>query len=87
MKKIMVILVCMLICFSLVVGCADQKGGRNQDANLGNDLEIDVSDIEVDTETRPNAEDHSGNTALPDGFTYSFRDPDNADGIIVTPRE
>ena len=32
-------------------------------------------------------EDNSDDVTLPDGFTYSFRDPDNADGIVVTPRE
>lgn len=25
--------------------------------------------------------------SLPDGFTYSFKEPDNRDGIVVTPKE
>ena len=87
MKKIAIILVCMLVCFSLFTGCTDQKNGGDQDTNVGNSVEFDVTDIDVDAETRPDAEDNSDDVTLPDGFTYSFRDPDNADGIVVTPRE
>ena len=46
-----------------------------------------LTDIEIDTEPGLDTEDNSDNVTLPDGFTYSFRDPDNADGIVVTPRE
>ena len=46
-----------------------------------------ATDIEIDTEPGLDTEDNSDNVTLPDGFTYSFRDPDNADGIVVTPRE
>ncbi len=87
MKKIAIILVCMMVCFSLFTGCTDQKNGGDQDTNVGNSVEFDVTDIDVDAETRPDAEDNSDDVTLPDGFTYSFRDPDNADGIVVTPRE
>ena len=87
MKKIAIILVCMLVCFSLFTGCTDQKNGGDQDTNVGNSVEFDVTDIDVDAETRPDAEDNSDNVSLPDGYTYSFKDPDNADGIVVTPRE
>ena len=87
MKKIAIILVCMLVCFSLFTGCTDQKDGSNQDTNVGNSVEIDDTDIDVDAETKPGAEDNSDSVSLPDGYTYSFKDPDNADGIVVTPRE
>ena len=87
MKKIAIILVCMLACFSLFTGCTDQKDGSNQDTNVGNSVEIDDTDIAIDTEPGLDTEDNSGDVTLPDGFTYSFRDPDNADGIVVTPRE
>ena len=87
MKKITAILACMVVCFSLFTGCTDQKNGGDQDTNVGNSVEFDVTDIDVDAETRPDAEDNSDDVTLPDGFTYSFRDPDNADGIVVTPRE
>lgn len=87
MKKITVILACLLVCFSLFTGCTDQKGNDEQDTNLGNSVEIDDTDIAIDTEPGLDTEDNSGDMTLPDGVTYSFRNPDNADGIVVTPRE
>lgn len=87
MKKIAIILACMLVCFSLFTGCTDQKSNDEQDTNLGNSVEFDDTDIDVDTETKPGAEDNSDSVSLPDGYTYSFKDPDNADGIVVTPKE
>lgn len=87
MKKITGILACMLVCFLLFTGCTNQKDGSNQDTNVGNSVEFDDTDIEIDTEPGLDTEDNSDNVTLPDGFTYSFRDPDNADDIVVTPRE
>ena len=87
MKKIAIILACMLVCLSLFTGCTNQKDGGDQDTNLGNSVEIDDTDIDVDTETKSGAEDNSDSVSLPDGYTYSFKDPDNADGIVVTPKE
>ena len=87
MKKIAIILACMLACFSLFIGCTNQKDGGDQDTNLGNSVEIDDTDIEIDTEPGLDPEGNSDDVTLPDGFTYSFRDPDNADGIVVTPRK
>ena len=87
MKKIAIILACMLVCFSLFTGCTNQKTSVDQDTNVGNSVEFDDTDIDVDTETKPGAEDNSDSVSLPDGYTYSFKDPDNADGIVVTPRE
>ena len=87
MKKIAIILACMLVCFLLFTGCTDQKDGSNQDSNVGNSVEFDDTDIDVDTETKPGVEDNSDSVSLPDGYTYSFKDPDNADGIVVTPKE
>ena len=87
MKEIAIILVCMMVCFSLFTGCTDQKNGGDQDTNVGNSVEFDVTDIDIDAGTKPGAEDNSDNVSLPDGYTYSFKDPDNADGIVVTPRE
>ncbi len=54
---------------------------------MGNSVEIDGTDIDVDAETKPGAEDNSDSVSLPDGYSYSFKDPDNVDGIVVTPRE
>ena len=87
MKKIAIILACMLACFSLFTGCTNQKDGGDQDTNLGNSVEFDDTDIGVDAETKPGAEDDSDSVSLPDGYTYSFKDPDNADGIVVTSKE
>ena len=83
----MMILVCVLVCFSLFTGCTNQKGNDNQDTNLGNSVGIDNTDIAIDTEPGLDAEGNSNDVTLPDGFTYSSRDLDNADGIVVTPRE
>ena len=87
MKKIAIILAWMLVCFSLFTGCTNQKNGDDQDTNMGNSVEFDDTDIDVDTETKPGVEDNSDSVSLPDGYTYSFKDPDNADGIVVTPKE
>ena len=87
MKKFMMILACVLVCFSLFTGCTNQKDGSDQDTNLGNSVEIDDTDIDIDAGTKPGAEDNSDNVSLPDGYTYSFKDPDNTDGIVVTPME
>jgi predicted small secreted protein len=86
MKKIAIILAWMLVCFSLFTGCTNQKNGDDQDTNMGNSVEFDDTDIDVDTETKPDAEDNADSVSLPDGYTYSFKDPDNADGIVVTPK-
>ena len=50
MKKITVILACMLVCFLLFTGCTTQKDGTDQDTNLGNSVEIDDTDIAIDTD-------------------------------------
>ena len=85
MKKITVILACMLVCFLLFTGCTKQKDGTDQDTNVGNSVEFD--DIDIDAGTKPGSEDNSDSVSLPDGYTYSFKDPDNAGGIVVTPKE
>lgn len=81
MKKFTIFLACILVCFTLFSGCTDKKD--NNDQNLGNSVEVDdtgVGDVDIDIETTP------GTDTLPDGFTYEFKDPDNADGIVVTPK-
>ena len=87
MKKIMMILACVLVCFSLFTGCTKQKDGTDQDTNVGNSVEFDDTDIDIDAGTKPGDEGNSDSVSLPDGYTYSFKDLDNADGIVVTPRE
>ena len=87
MKKLTIVLACVMLCLALFSGCTDKKGDTQQDTNVGNSVEIDDTDIEIDVEPRTDTEDNSDSVTLPDGVTYSFRDPDNADGIVVTPRE
>ena len=86
MKKLTIILTGMLACFILFAGCTDQKDRGDQDTNLSTSVEIDDTDLGIDSETKPDTEDNSAIIDLPEGFTYSFRDPDQADGIVVTPR-
>ncbi len=83
MKKFMIAFICVLVCLTLFTGCADKRNDNQQDQERGNSVEIDDldpdnTDIEVDTTENPD---------LPEGFTYTFRDPDNADGIVITPRK
>ena len=73
----MIILACVLVCFLLFTGCAVQKSNDEQDTNSGNSVEIDDADIAIDTEPGLDTEDNADDVTLPDGFTYSFRDPDN----------
>ena len=70
MKKMAIIWACMLACFSLFTGCTDQKNGGDQDLNVGNSVEIDDTDIEIDTEPGLDTEDNSDDVTLPDGFCY-----------------
>ncbi len=86
MKKIAIILACLLVCFTLLSGCIDKKDNNNQDTNVGNSVEVDDTDI-ADTEVDIDTDVEPSTGTLPDGFTYTFKDPDNADGIVVTPKE
>lgn len=81
MKKATIILTCMLACFTLLSGCTDKKDDSQQDMDLSNSIEIDDTNGDIEP-TEP-----AGSDTLPDGFTYSFKDPDNTDGIVVTPRQ
>lgn len=83
MKKFLIAFICVLACLTLFTGCADKRNDNQQDQERGNSVEIDDldpgnADVEVDITENPD---------LPEGFTYTFRDPDNADGIVITPRE
>ncbi|RKJ40137.1 hypothetical protein D7X94_09760 [Acutalibacter sp. 1XD8-33] len=53
MKKITAILACMVVYFLLFTGCTNQKDGRDQDTNVGNSVEFDDTDIDIDTGTKP----------------------------------
>lgn len=81
MKKIAIILACMLVCLALFAGCTDKKGSGDYDLDLNNSVEIDIPDVEDSTDAP------AGSDSLPDGITYEFKDPDNAGDIVVTPKE
>ncbi len=85
MKQFGIIFVCTLACLILFSGCKDKKD--NGDPKPGNSVEIDDTGLESGTERSPDPGEDSGRVSIPDGFAYSFRDPDHADGIVVTPRE
>ena len=78
MKKLVIILACMLVCLSLFAGCTDDQDNRNSGADLGNAVEIDI-DAEGEGDTDVSSD---GN-----GIVYEFKDPENTDGIVVTPKE
>lgn len=77
MKKIVIILACMLICLSLFSGCTNDK----DNSNLGTGLDNAV-DIDVDAEPKGDTD-----ISIDDDIVFDFKDPENADGIVVTPKE
>ena len=64
MKKFMMILACVLVCFLLFTGCTNQNDGGDQDTNWGNSAEIDDTDIAIDTEPGLDTEDNSDDVTL-----------------------
>ena len=77
MKRMIVIWACMLVCLSLLTGCKN-----NKDANSESDLDNSV-EFHIDA-------DGKGDVDIPsadNGIVYDFKDPTNADGIVVAPRE
>lgn len=79
MKKLVIILTCMLICLSLFSGCTNDKDNGNSDTGLGNAVDIDV---DIDAEKKGDTDISSD-----DDIVFDFKDPENADGIVVTPKE
>ena len=77
MKKLVIILACMLVCLGLFSGCTDDKDNSNSGTDFDNAVEIDI-----DAEGKGDAEVPGDG-----GIDYEFRDPENADGIEVVPRE
>ena len=77
MKKIAIFFACILVCLCLFSGCTDDKQNSNSSTDSGNAVEV-----EIDTEG-------NGDTDIPlnDDIDYEFKDPDNADGIEVAPKE
>lgn len=80
MKKLVIILACMVICLSLFSGCTDDKDKGNSDTGLGNAVDIDV---DIDAEEKGDTDISVGD----DDIVFDFKDPENADGIVVSPKE
>lgn len=88
MKKLAAIVVCLLTCFVLLTGCTDGEKDSQQNQDVSNSVEVDANGL--DSNTADNIEiDSASDTCytLPGGIVYDFKDPSNADGIVVTPRE
>ena len=80
MKKLVIILACMLISLSLFSGCTNDKNNNNSGTDLDNAVDID---IDVDAEPKGDADISIGD----DDIVIDFKDPENAEGIVVTPKE
>lgn len=88
MKKLAAIMVCLLTCFVLLTGCTDGKKDSPQNQDVGNSVEADDNDLDINA-VDDIEKDSASDTyfTLPDGVVYDFKDPSNADGIVVTPRK
>ena len=77
MKRMIAMCACMLICLALLAGCT-----KNKDVDAESDLDNSV-EFHIDTEGKGDFEISSGDNDI----VYDFKDPENADGIVVAPRE
>lgn len=97
MKKLAILVACLLACFALFTGCTDLKDSDNQDSNGNSGVEVDMTDEPNGTDEPAGSDtlpDRADNTDVPassgtspDGFTYSPKDPENSGGIVFTPKE
>ena len=97
MKKMIIILACVLSCFILFTGCTNQKGNDDQESNVNSGVEVDMTDEANSSDEPANSDplpDEVGNTDEPassdsqsDDFTYNPKNPENSDGIVVRPKE
>lgn len=77
MRRMIAMWACMLVCLSLLSGCTNEKG-TNSESDLDNSVEI-----HIDAEGKGDIDISSDDP----GIVYDFKDPENADGIVVAPRE
>lgn len=80
MKRISITFVCMLACLLLLVGCRNDQNGSDDSAGAKS-VEVDISEPESDNDEPSSETDSSGD------IVYSFRNPEDSDGIVITPRE
>ena len=85
MKKIVILFGCLLVCLSLFSGCTKDKDEPEQSPvpEQSGSLYFDVA--------LPDQNDVPFVGFVPDdsseSIVYDFKDPENSDGIVVTPRE
>ena len=79
MKKIVIIFISIIACLPMLSACNSGDSG-NDDNGGAKSVEIDDCSLE------PGGDDTS-DVQSNGGFTYTLKDPDNADGIVITPRE
>lgn len=77
MRRIIAIGACILVCLSMLAGCTTNKE-TNPETDLDNAVEFHI-DAEGKGDMEKSSDDH--------GIVYDFKDPSNADGIVVAPRE
>ena len=80
MKKLVITLACMLICLSLFSGCGYDKDNGNSGADSGTSVN---GDVDIDAEAKGDTDNLTGN----DGIVYDLKNPENADGIVITPKK
>lgn len=78
MKKIPIIFVCVLACLFLLVGCRNDPSGSSDGTKS---VEVDISNPGSNEDEPSSETDSSGD------IVYSFRNPEDSDGIVITPRE
>ena len=81
MKKITIILACMLSCVILFTGCTGQKESGDQEPKGNSGAEAGI------TGKADSTDDPAGSDPSSDDFTYNLKDPENNDGIVVRPKE
>lgn len=79
MKKLLIVFMSILACLILLSAC--ESGGNSSEDNAGaRSVEIDDSVLEPDGDDTSDVESDGG-------FTYTLKDPDHADGIVITPKK
>ena len=85
MKKLVITLACLLVLLSLISGCTKDKDEPEQSPvpEQTGSLYFDVA--LPDQGAVPYVGFVPDDSS--DGFIYDFKDPENSDGIVVTPKE
>ncbi len=72
MKKAM--LVCMFISLVMLSGCTDNDKDSDSNSNNRKSVEFDASDFSADSESY-------------DDIVFDFKNPDNKDNVVITPKQ